>query len=102
MWGSCRGLSHPTMAGQLLVDRPPAASTWSGRAPSQVLVTTHWQWLQKGGTKGKLPPSHAFAWCYARHVCWVFRVLCFPASQFVFGGILRNLRVLGHFFAHNC
>ena len=30
--GSCRGLSHPTVAGELTAARPVAASTWSSRA----------------------------------------------------------------------
>ena len=38
MSGSCRGLSHPTVAGQLSADRPAAASTWSGAASSRVPV----------------------------------------------------------------
>ena len=37
--------------------------------------------------------------CYATHVCWVFPVLCFLASQSASRDILRMQQ---QFFARNC
>ena len=48
--GSCRGLSHPIVAGQPTTDRPAAASTWSSRASSQVPVSRG-----GGGERGRRP-----------------------------------------------
>ena len=47
MRDSCRVLSHPTVAGQLSVDRPAAASTWSVVESTQVPVMWEQRW--RGG-----------------------------------------------------
>ena len=68
--------------------------------------STHLHWLQKGGKSRysndtSIIPFKAvlLPWCYATHVCWVYRVLCFPASRSTSRDILRDLQ---QFFAQNC
>ena len=38
-------------------------------------------------------------WCYIAHVCWVFCVLSFFASDVACGAVVRVLRALQHVFA---
>ena len=68
-----------------------------------VYSATHLHWfpmeLKRAYSNNHCLPPMPLPWCYTAHVCWVFCVLSFFASDVASGAVARVLRALQHVFA---
>ena len=69
---------------------------------SPVYSATHLHWfpmeLKRAYSNDNCLLPMRLPWCYIAHVCWVFCVLSFFASDVASGAVLRVLRALQHVF----
>ena len=69
---------------------------------SPVYSATHLPWfpmeLKRAYSSDNCLLPMRLPWCYIAHVCWVFCVLSFFASDVASGAVLRVLRALQHVF----
>ena len=67
-----------------------------------VYSATHLHWfpmeLKRAYSNDNCLLPMPLAWCYIAHVCWVFCVLSFFASDVASGAVVRVLRALQHVF----
>ena len=68
-----------------------------------VYSATHLHWfpmeLKRAYSNDNCLLPMPLPWCYSAHVCWVFCVLSFFASDVASGAVVRVLRALQHVFA---
>ena len=67
-----------------------------------VYSATHLHWfpmeLKRASSNDNCLLPMRLPWCYIAHVCWVFCVLSFFASDVASGAVLRVLRAVQHVF----